>query len=200
MGATSDQAAQVASGIKWSERKMTWTAPSGGRLWFSYLDKDDDVSRYQGLSFSWVGFDELTQWVADKLGVQRASVTGALKTLDKKGLINYEPYSFITLTNKGAKIARKITRNHTVLQDFLINVLQIDPKTANETACRMEHAIPEKATKRLISFIEHIHNCPKAGEGWIQSFIKECAKGDRDWQKCEECIKTCQENHPKTGR
>jgi hypothetical protein len=53
---------KIIPGIKWSERKMTWTAPSGGRLWFSYLDKDDDVSRYQGLSFSWVGFDELTQW------------------------------------------------------------------------------------------------------------------------------------------
>jgi hypothetical protein len=49
-------------GIKWSERKMQWTAPSGARLWFSYLDRDDDVLRYQGQAFSWIGFDELTQW------------------------------------------------------------------------------------------------------------------------------------------
>ena len=49
-------------GIKWSERKMQWTAPSGARLWMSYLDKEDDVLRYQGLAFSWIGFDELTQW------------------------------------------------------------------------------------------------------------------------------------------
>jgi hypothetical protein len=28
----------------------------------SYLDKEDDVLRYQGLAFSWIGFDELTQW------------------------------------------------------------------------------------------------------------------------------------------
>ena len=49
-------------GIKWSERKMQWNAPSGARLWFSYLDRDEDVMRYQGLAFSWVGFDELTQW------------------------------------------------------------------------------------------------------------------------------------------
>ncbi len=26
-------------GIKWSERKMQWTAPSGARLWMSYLDR-----------------------------------------------------------------------------------------------------------------------------------------------------------------
>lgn len=52
----------IIPGIKWSERKMTWTAPNGGRLWFSYLDRDEDAMRYMGLSFSYVGFDELTQW------------------------------------------------------------------------------------------------------------------------------------------
>ena len=41
---------------------MQWEAPSGARLWMSYLDRDDDVLRYQGLAFSWIGFDELTQW------------------------------------------------------------------------------------------------------------------------------------------
>ena len=41
---------RVYPGIKWSERKMQWTAPSGARLWLSYLDRDEDVLRYQGLS------------------------------------------------------------------------------------------------------------------------------------------------------
>jgi hypothetical protein len=41
---------------------MQWTSPAGGRLWLSYLDRDEDVLRYQGLSFCWIGFDELTQW------------------------------------------------------------------------------------------------------------------------------------------
>ena len=53
---------KIWKGIKWSERKMQWLAPSGARLWLSYLDRDDDVLRYQGLAFSWIGFDELTQW------------------------------------------------------------------------------------------------------------------------------------------
>jgi hypothetical protein len=53
---------KVWKGIKWSERKMQWLAPSGARLWMSYLDRDNDVMRYQGLAFSWIGFDELTQW------------------------------------------------------------------------------------------------------------------------------------------
>ena len=49
-------------GIKFLERDKTWVAPSGATLWLSYLDRDDDVSRYQGQAFNWIGFDELTQW------------------------------------------------------------------------------------------------------------------------------------------
>ena len=49
-------------GIKWSERDSQWTSPAGATFWMTYLDKDDDVSRYQGQAFSWIGFDELTQW------------------------------------------------------------------------------------------------------------------------------------------
>ena len=49
-------------GIKFMERDKTWVSPNGSTLWMSYLDRDDDVSRYQGQAFNWIGFDELTQW------------------------------------------------------------------------------------------------------------------------------------------
>jgi hypothetical protein len=46
----------------WTERDKTWRFSSGASLWMSYLERDDDVMRYQGQAFSWIGFDELTQW------------------------------------------------------------------------------------------------------------------------------------------
>ena len=49
---------------KWSQQKSEWIFPSGARLWMSYLERDDDVLRYQGQSFTWIGFDELTQWAS----------------------------------------------------------------------------------------------------------------------------------------
>lgn len=49
-------------GIKFMERDKTWIAPSGASLWMSYLDREEDVMRYQGQAFNWIGFDELTQW------------------------------------------------------------------------------------------------------------------------------------------
>ena len=58
--------------------------------------------------------------IAAKMGVQRGSVTSALKSLKEKKLINYEPYSFVTLTPQGKKLAKEITRRHAVLKDFLL--------------------------------------------------------------------------------
>ena len=45
--------------------------------------------------------------IADALNVKKASVTGALNTLAEKKLVNYAPYSPVTLTNEGEKIAKK---------------------------------------------------------------------------------------------
>ncbi|HMA84421.1 MAG TPA: metal-dependent transcriptional regulator, partial [Desulfosalsimonadaceae bacterium] len=86
--------------------------------------------------------------IAEDRGVLRGSVTGALRSLAEKGLINYEPYSFITLTRKGAAIAKEINRRHRVIKNFLIHVLQLDETTAEDNACRMEHAMDRPAVDR----------------------------------------------------
>ena len=44
------------------ESKNTWSFPSGATALFSYVDKDTDVTRYQGQSFTWIGIDELGQY------------------------------------------------------------------------------------------------------------------------------------------
>jgi DtxR family Mn-dependent transcriptional regulator len=129
--------------------------------------------------------------IGDKLGVQRGSVTGALKNLEEKGFINYAPYSFITLTKKGNKIAKNIAYRHAVLKDFLLNILQIDPETAENTACSMEHAIDVQTLERLVRFIDYIHKCPRTGEDWIKAFVDYCTSDDRDQEKCDQCIDTC---------
>jgi len=59
---TKDLYPQAIPEAKYKEREKTWVFPSGATLWLSYLDKDDDVKRYQGHAFQWIGFDELTHW------------------------------------------------------------------------------------------------------------------------------------------
>ena len=31
-------------------------------MWFTYLDRDKDVTRFQGQAFNWIGIDEITQY------------------------------------------------------------------------------------------------------------------------------------------
>ena len=126
--------------------------------------------------------------IAERLDIQRGSVTGGLKTLADKGYINYKPYSFITLTPEGKRIAEDITYRHGVIKEFLSKVLQIDPLTAEDTACKMEHAIDAQTIERLVCFIEYIFTCPRAGEQWIQSFLNYCATEELNPANCDLCI------------
>lgn len=58
---TQDLYPKAYPGAKWAEKKSQWTFPSGARIWLTYLDRPEDVLRYQGQAFSYVAFDELTQ-------------------------------------------------------------------------------------------------------------------------------------------
>src|SRR4030042_1297139 len=56
--------------------------------------------------------------IAKSLGVSRASVKGALKSLGNKGLVDYKPYGFIVLTEKGRQQAESVVRRHNIIESF----------------------------------------------------------------------------------
>ena len=129
-----------------------------------------------------------TKDIAEKMGVQRSTVTGALKSLSEKEMINYEPYSFITLTKKGARIAKEVTRRHTILKDFLYRVLQLDDKNADSTACRMEHAMDKKSFERMVQFIDFLDTCPKTSFNWKETFLNFREGKEPDREACRKCL------------
>jgi hypothetical protein len=51
---------QAFPGAKFREVEKVWNFPSGAKIEFGFLEKDADVYRYQGQSYSWIGFDEIT--------------------------------------------------------------------------------------------------------------------------------------------
>lgn len=51
-------------GAKWKEKDSMWVFPSGAKFWMTYLERDEDVQRYVGQSFCWIGVDELTQYAS----------------------------------------------------------------------------------------------------------------------------------------
>lgn len=92
--------------------------------------------------------------IARKLNVKKPSVTGAVKKLSRKGFLRYRKYEDIVITEKGEKLARDIYRKHKLLSKFFIEVLQIKEDTAEEDACRMEHALSKPTLSKLTKFIE----------------------------------------------
>jgi len=128
--------------------------------------------------------------IATRLDVSRASVTEAIRTLAKKGLINYAPYEPITLTGSGKTTAEDVIFRHETLKRFFVEVLAIDNKTAEEGACRVEHAAPPEVISRMISFIDFLQACPRGGDDLLQGFAEYCKNG-KTRKSCDECISSC---------
>lgn len=63
-GAIMDRAKEwlIGTGARWQDRDKRWTFPSGATLTFGYLENSNDRYRYQGAEFTFIGFDELTQF------------------------------------------------------------------------------------------------------------------------------------------
>jgi DtxR family Mn-dependent transcriptional regulator len=56
--------------------------------------------------------------IAERLHVRASSVTGALRQLAERGLVNYAPYDLITLTATGRKAAESVVQRHAALRTF----------------------------------------------------------------------------------
>ena len=128
--------------------------------------------------------------IAERLKVTGASVTGALRTLADKGLVNYAPYDIVTLPPNGRRLAADVVRKHEALRDFFVRVLKIDEEEANETACKMEHIVSPTILKRFIEFVKFMDCCPLAGTLWFQGFKRYCDHGDIP-DDCGQCIYLC---------
>ncbi len=124
--------------------------------------------------------------ISTYLDVRASSVTGALRILSKLGLVNYAPYDLITLTDSGRLAAEDIVGRHTALEHFLVHVLGVDKKEADDAACKMEHSVPKAIIERFVKYAEYVEKCPKGGITWESGFGYFCKHGCAD-EECGSC-------------
>ncbi len=124
--------------------------------------------------------------IAQYLDVRASSVTGALRTLGKLELVNYAPYDLITLTEKGKVVAADVVLRHQALKRFLVDVLGVESKEADEAACQMEHTVPRAIVERLVKYSEYVTTCPKGGITWESGFGYYCKHGCTE-KDCNHC-------------
>lgn len=94
--------------------------------------------------------------IVNYLDFSKPSVSVAMKNLRENGFIHMED-GFITLTEKGLKIAQTMYERHTVLSHWLIS-LGVDEKIAVEDACRMEHTMSPESFTAIKTFITQNQN------------------------------------------
>lgn len=80
--------------------------------------------------------------VAEYMGFSKPSVCRAVGLLKSGDYILVDKSGYITLTDAGLEVAKKIYERHTLLTDFLIK-LGVDEETAANDACKMEHYISD---------------------------------------------------------
>ncbi len=126
--------------------------------------------------------------IAERMAVQMSSVTGALKALAERGLVEHDPYSPVRLTDRGREAAKEIVRRHEVLTAFFSRVLGLPRKEAEENACHMEHAIQPLALERLVKFLEFVERCPRTGPRWVAGLDDFC-ESRPELEECESCLR-----------
>lgn len=91
--------------------------------------------------------------VAERLRVKKPSVSRAVKELSKKKYLTKEADGMLSLTELGLKLAEQIYEKHRFFTEQLI-AAGVDPKTAEQDACSMEHAISAESFQKLKDALE----------------------------------------------
>lgn len=152
----------------------------------------DSLEDYLETIFRLVGEKKVARAgdISKRLKVSRSSVTGALRALAERKLIDYAPYELISLTEKGRAAAVEVARRHDVLSGFFSKVLGLDEKEADVAACKFEHAVSDKIIKRFLAFVEFVEHCPHDGARWIRKFNYYCGSNvvSGDCDACEPVV------------
>lgn len=86
--------------------------------------------------------------IAAELEFSKPSVSVAMKHLRENGCIAVDEEGLISLTNQGKQIAEAVYERHILFTNWLVS-LGVDPETAAEDACRIEHVISEESFRAI---------------------------------------------------
>jgi DtxR family transcriptional regulator, Mn-dependent transcriptional regulator len=94
-----------------------------------------------------------TKEIAEALEVSLPSVSGMVKSLADEGLVDYEPYRGVRLTEEGKKAALRVIRNHRLIEVFLVQTLGYSWDEVHAEAERLEHAVSDKLVGRIDAYL-----------------------------------------------
>lgn len=93
--------------------------------------------------------------LAEALSLAPGTVTAMIKTLAGSGLVDYEPYVGVRLTEAGRSLALHVLRRHRLVELFLVRVLGMSWTEVHEEAEQLEHAVSERVIDRIAEMLGH---------------------------------------------
>jgi len=110
------------------------------------------------------------------LGEETAGISSYLQTLTEDGYITISVEGRINLTKAGAELGRNVVRRHDVLKCFFTEILGMEPGSASDEACILEHGVSDEVIDRLGNYLNREPVSDTASPG--QVILSECGEGE----------------------
>ena len=91
--------------------------------------------------------------IAEKMNCTKPSVNKAINNLKENGLVNYESYGKIELTDSGEDLAKKIIETYDIVYLFLKDVLGLDEEEAESEAENIKSSINDNTINKLARYV-----------------------------------------------
>lgn len=126
--------------------------------------------------------------VSNYLKIGGPATSDAVKTLAKRGFIDYVPYGIITITQKGTETAENKISRHKIISNFLEKVLLVKSENIEKSAKQIEYSMPKDVLEKFINFLTFMETCSCKEPKWVKSY-KHFSEFGEIQDKCKICIK-----------
>ena len=87
--------------------------------------------------------------IVQQKGVTRGTVAATLRSMKEAGLVTYQPYGPITLTEPGLRHARRICARRRIIEDFFTQSMMLNPDEARELAREIARTADDEVIHRF---------------------------------------------------
>ena len=116
--------------------------------------------------------------IANKMNCSKPSVNKAINNLKENGLVNYESYGKIELTEEGEELAKKILEAYDIVYLFLKDVLNLEEEEAKKEAEKIKLAINDATINKLAQYVHKVLDLNDLNCGY-----------DINKEKCRSCMR-----------
>jgi DtxR family Mn-dependent transcriptional regulator len=102
--------------------------------------------------------------------VASPTVTVAVDRLRNSGLVQHEKSGYVTLTEEGLYLARRLERRHQLLREFFHKILGVEENIAETDACNIEHILHKSSIDNLEQFLEYARKDDGDNGSWLENY------------------------------